>query len=156
MIQDDRENTASEPVPLGTFIHLLAWAGRIFLALTGIWIIGKIISYGACTYTLIIVISLVIVFSLLEKLSSLRTNKEVELPDANHEKLIPQNWTYDLVTIPFMLVIAGFGLYGVIIFISTFFQFLVQAPLLLVIILIVAPIIILMFNWLMDLKFRSK
>jgi hypothetical protein len=97
MIPGDQENTAQEPLPLGIFIHLMGWIGRISLVLI-----------------------------------------------------------YHLAMIPFVLIVIGFGLYVILTFLSIVYQLLLQAPLLLGVSLIATPTILLILNYLMDLKFWNK
>lgn len=156
MIQSDQENTHQDSIPLGAFIHITGWIGRIFLVFTGIWIIYELAFYGVCTYALVIISSVLIGISLLEKLNLLPTNKKFMLHSWNHEKSAVGKSIYYFLIIPFVLVIIGSGLYAGSAFIFAFFQLLFQAPLLLLMGLIATPIIFLTFNWLMDLKSRSK
>jgi hypothetical protein len=155
MIQGDQENTAQEPLPLGIFIHLMGWIGRISLVWIGIWVLYKLAWYGACIYGFIIIISLVIVVSLLEKLNRSPENQEAVLHYST-DKNPTQESIYHLAMIPFVLIVIGFGLYVVLTFLSIVYQLLLQAPLLLGVSLIATPTILLILNYLMDLKFWNK
>ena len=143
----DNQIASERPVSLGIFIHVLAWVGRVFFIFFALWVIYRIFEYGIFFEAVITIVSVFVIAFLAEK---------VNFTVSIEEHSIANKLIYYLVTILLWLV-AGISVPGsLLIFLSEIRQIFIHAPLLLAMSLVVVPIVVLAFNWVLDLKSWKK